>query len=899
MSPVAIAAPGRPKVDHRAVALGVPVASPRISWAAAPHAIGYELESTTDQGEVWTAQVAKDSYLGTEWVGPGLQSRERRTLRVRSILESGYSAWSPPAEVEASLLKAADWTASFIEAPRVQAGRPVFRRRFDIQRQFDSARLYISFHGIGVTRINGQRIGDDVLAPGWQHYPTRLSVNVHDVSHHLRQGNNLIEVELGDGWWSGHLGFNGLRSIYGDKLGVIAQLEAKSGSQHETVVVTDSQWVWTHGPTLAADLYNGETFDARKVLPQDSDLNDAGRWMPVTVDSDAAHTPLRSIDAPAIRPGEELAPQQIFRSPEGRLLVDFGQNLVGWVRLTAEGPAGTEITIRHAEVLEHGELGVRPLRAAEATDRWLLAGSGRETWEPSFTYHGFRYAEISGLPSDNLQPEDIRAIVVSSDLKRAGWFDCDHADLKRLHENVVWSMRGNFVSIPTDCPQRDERLGWTGDIAVFAPTASYLFDSTAFLSSWYEDLAAEQRDDGLIPYFVPSLPFPPELADNPVFSHTHTAVWGDAATLVPFALYDETGDVQILRRAFPTMKKWVDGIAALAGPGRIWDQGFQYGDWLDPSAPPEEPAQGATDPALVATAYFAHSAGLAARAAELIGFEVERERFQKLHDEVVSAFRQRFLSGAGRLTSDSQTAYAIAIQLGLLEEKSSRDAAAARLVELVREGGHKIGTGFVGTPLILDALTSAGALEDAYKLLLQTELPSWLYAVKMGATTIWERWDSMLPDGSINPGGMTSFNHYAFGAVASWLHATVGGLSSLTPGWTHLRVAPRPHHTISWASTAHSTPAGRAAVDWNVEAGVMTLKVTVPPGARADIDLEGYPLEVLPTGDHVIQRSWPAKNAEEAARYSPEKMSLGRVSASKDSVLSHDASCDVLIVKTE
>ncbi|WP_432246208.1 family 78 glycoside hydrolase catalytic domain (plasmid) [Arthrobacter sp. G.S.26] len=875
MPPIVTAAPGQPKVNHRAVALGVPSASPRISWAATAQAIGYEVESTSAEGNVWTSKVANEAYLGTDWIGPALQSRARRILRVRAILESGYSAWSKPAEVEAALLEVEDWTASFIEAPITQAGRPVFRRRFQIPGDMDSARLYISFHGIGVTRINGHRIGDDVLAPGWQHYPTRLAVNVYDVTQHLSQGNNLIEIELGDGWWAGYLGFNGLQNIYGDKLGVIAQLETRKGTQLETVLSTDAQWAWTHGPTLAADLYNGETFDARQILPHDSDISDAGRWFPVTVVSDEqTQRPLRSIDAPAVRKVEELSPHQIFQSPSGRLLVDFGQNLVGWLRLTAEGPAGTEIQIRHAEVLEHGELGVRPLRAAEATDRWLLAGDGRETWEPSFTYHGFRYAEISGLPSESLQPEDVQAIVVSSDLERAGWFDCDHADLKRLHENVVWSIRGNFVSIPTDCPQRDERLGWTGDIAVFAPTASYLFDSTAFLNSWYEDLVSEQQDDGLIPYFVPSLPFPQELADNPVFKHTHTAVWGDAATLVPFALYNATGDVNILRRAFPTMKRWIDGVAALAGPSKVWDQGFQYGDWLDPTAPAEEPAHGATDPSLVATAYFAHSARLAARAAELLGFEAEHERLQALHNDVVGAFRQRFVTGAGLLTSDSQTAYAIVIQLDLLDAETAREAAAARLVELVREGGHKIGTGFVGTPLILDALTSAGALEDAYKLLMQTELPSWLYAVELGATTIWERWDSMLPDGSINPGGMTSFNHYTFGAVASWLHSTVGGLSSLAPGWTRIRVAPRPHAAISQASTAHITPAGRAAVAWNIEAGVMTLKVTVPPGTRADVDLEGFPLQELPPGDHVIRRPWPATDTEDVAGCSSEEASL-------------------------
>ncbi|HWH97067.1 MAG TPA: alpha-L-rhamnosidase C-terminal domain-containing protein, partial [Pseudolysinimonas sp.] len=319
------------------------------------------------------------------------------------------------------------------------------------------------------------------------------------------------------------------------------------------------------------------------------------------------------------------------------------------------------------------------------------------------------------------------------------------------------------------------------------------------------------------------------------------------------ALYEQTGDLDFLRRAFPMMKRWVDGVADLAGPGRVWDEGFQYGDWLDPAAPPDEPWNGLTDTSLVATAYFAHSARLTAEAARLIGEIDEAERYALVRDEIVSAFRARFVLDGGRLTSDSQTAYAVALQLGLLDA-ADRPQAGARLIELVRGAGHRVGTGFVGTPLVLDALTSAGAIDDAYRLLLQTGVPSWLYAIEMGATTIWERWDSMLPDGSINPGGMTSFNHYAFGAVADWLHSTVAGLSSLTPGWTRVRIAPRPHPAVGSASAAHDSPSGRVEVSWRLDGRSLELDVSIPEGVEAVLDIAGYEIESLPAGRHTLQR---------------------------------------------
>ena len=856
---------GRPRpvrIGHRPdVPIGIGESRPRLSWPAFPGARAYEISLTRPgDGEQWVEHVPLLAHLGTEWIGPKLVSREQREVRVRAVLDGDVSSWSDVTLVEAGLLNQSDWVASVAAAPLGDEGRPVIRRRFKVAGDAEHARLYVTYLGIGVISINGSPVTADVLAPGWQSYQHRIAVRTYDVSALLVAGENLIEARLGDGWWAGRVGFNLLRGVYGADVGVIAQLEITLASGERQLVATDDSWIWAPGATLAADLYDGETYDARRALTGDSDLREPGRWAPVETRS-LPPVQLAPASAPPVRRTQEIAVQHVITSPGGRTILDFGQNLVGWLRLRTIGPTGTQITIRFAEVLDEGEIGMRPLRSAEATDRWILAGGGVETWEPEFTYHGFRYAEVQGWPAE-FDPADVVAIVIESALPRTGWFESGHAAVARLHENVVWSMRGNFVSIPTDCPQRDERLGWTGDIAVFAPTAGFLADDAAFLSSWLDDVALEQAEDGLVPYFVPSLPFPHELQGNPLFEHQHTAVWGDAVTLVPFALYRQTGDVEFLRRAFPMMVRWVDGVAALAGPGHVWDQGFQYGDWLDPAAPPEEPWRGLTETSLVATAYFAHSAGLAAEAAELIGDSAEAARFAALRDAVVAAFRQRFVH-EGRLTSDSQTAYAIVIELDLLQ-KSDRVLAGRRLVELVRAAGHRIGTGFVGTPLILDALTSVDAIEDAYALLLQTANPSWLYAVGMGATTIWERWDSMLPDGSINPGGMTSFNHYAFGAVATWLHSTVAGLSSLAPGWTRVRIAPRPHAEIGSASASHDSPSGRIEVAWRLEDDVLSVDVTIPEGVEAVLDLEGHPQETLMAGHHELRREWRGSDRRRA-----------------------------------
>jgi alpha-L-rhamnosidase len=501
------------------------------------------------------------------------------------------------------------------------------------------------------------------------------------------------------------------------------------------------------------------------------------------------------------------------------------------------------VIVRHAEVLQNGELCTEPLRSAKATDSYLVAG-GEETLEPELTLHGFRYAEISGVPG--LETSDVEAVIIGSDLPRKGWFTSSNELLNRFHENVVWSIRGNFVDVPTDCPQRDERLGWTGDIQVFAPTASFLFDTAGFLSSWLADLAAEQLPDGSVPHVIPD-------AIRSSLTSTPTAAWGDAAVLIPWTLFQRTGDQQILRRQFSTMCSWVDRAAELAGPSGLWTGGFQYGDWLDPSAPPEDAARAQTDPDVVATAHLARSAEILGMAAAELWMAEESARYSKLAGTVRQAFAQSYVTPSGRILSDGQTAYAMALEWALFRTEEQRQEAGRRLADLVRTSGFRISTGFVGTPLICDALTSAGHVEIAYRLLLQTGCPSWLYPVTMGATTIWERWDSMRPDGSVNPGGMTSFNHYALGAVADWMHRTVAGLAPAAPGYRKLLVQPRATASLTFASTRCLTPYGEAAVEWERSDGHLTLRVTVPVGVTAQVHVPG---DLEPTNVHHGVYSW-------------------------------------------
>ena len=797
------------RFEHLRDALGIGVAQPRLSWTVETDAkgwrqIGYEVEVYEPDGQLrgQTGRIASDQSALVPWPFVPLASRECLAVRVRVWgTDEQSSAWSSLAPVEAGLLSPEDWAARFVapewkeDTSKPQPG-PLLRREFDVRPGITRARLYVTALGVYEVQLNGAVVGDHVLAPGWTSYTRRLRYQIFDVTNLLHEGRNALGAMLGDGWYRGRLSFGGgRRNIYGDRLALLAQLEIDHVDGSTVRIVTDTSWRAAHGPILFSDIYDGETYDAQLSQPGWSTPGyDDHEWIGVRpLERDL--TTLVAPAGPPVRRIELVAPVALTSSPTGRTILDFGQNLVGRLRLTVRGKAGQTVTLRHAEVLEQGELCTRPLRAAQATDRYTLRGGEEETWEPRFTFHGFRYAEIEGWPGE-LHLNDIQAVICHSDLERTGWFECSDLLINRLHENVVWSMRGNFLDVPTDCPQRDERLGWTGDIQVFAPTASFLYDTAGFLTSWLADLAADQRTlGGVVPLVVPNV-----MSGSAI----PAAAWGDAAVIVPWVLYQHYGDVGILAAQFDSMRTWVDLVAERAGARYLWDKGFQFGDWLDPSAPAEKPGAARTDKYLVATAYFARSAELLGQAAEVLGRPDDAAHYLQLVALVRDAFNAEYVTPSGRVLSDTTTAYALALQFGLLQHIEQRQRAGKRLATLVREDDYRISTGFVGTPLICDALCSVGEDEVAFRLLTQHECPSWLYPVTRGATTIWERWDSVLPDGSVNPGQMTSFNHYALGAVADWLHRTVGGIAPAEPGYRCLEIQPRVGGRLTHARvTAH------------------------------------------------------------------------------------------------
>ena len=748
------------------------------------------------------------------------------------------------------------WTARFIAPLDELDAAPLFRHEFTLDSGHGAvaeARLELSALGVCEAFINGHPVSSDLLTPGWTSYEWRIRHSSVDVTALLDESVSTLGIALGNGWYRGRLGWTGGSAYYGDERAVFGELRIRFDDGHTQIVATDDSWSVAAGETTADDLYDGQSIDARRLR--------AG-WT-TTGHSQTGFSGVRVVDVdldllepyigPPVRRQQEISPERIWTSPSGKVLVDFGQNLVGWVKARVSGPEGAVVTLRHAEVLENDELGVRPLRSAAATDRFTLSG-GDDEFEPTFTFHGFRYVEVDGWPGgiDAIGANDLTAVVVGSDLRRIGRFLSSNPMLNRLHENVVWGMRGNFLDVPTDCPQRDERLGWTGDIAAFAPTAAYLYDVEAFLQDWLVDVAAEQRHHhGVVPYVVPDvlkyMGAPEEF--TPFGS---TAVWSDAAVWVPWALWEAYGNESILSATFDSMASHVRTVRDALSPSGLWDTGFQFGDWLDPDAPPESPAQAKADTGVVATASAYRSAHLTARAAAILGHVDAQEEFEQLAQTLRAAFNSAYVAD-GRITSDCTTVYTLALVFGLLDD-ADRTWAGDRLAELVAASGYRISTGFAGTPFITDALSSTGHIDEAYRLLLQEENPSWLYPVTMGATTVWERWDSMLPDGSINPGEMTSFNHYALGAVADWMHRVVGGLAPLVPGYRRVLIAPRPGGGLEWAESSLDSPFGPMSVRWQISEKGITIDVVLPAGITGVLRLDGHDDLELNEGTHHIER---------------------------------------------
>jgi alpha-L-rhamnosidase len=839
------------RCEYKIDPLGIDVAQPRLGWQLQSAQRGvvqaaYQVQVTRDGKAVWdTGRVASSASVQVPYGGPALESSRRYTWRVRVWDAAGKaSAWSAQASWEMGLLKPGDWTARWIQAAGDEPAKasqpaPMLRGAFAVKGAVRRARAYVTSLGLYELEINGKRVGDQLFTPGWTSYHHRLQYQTYDVAGHLRAGENAIGAMLGDGWYRGFLAWGDRRNIYGDRLALLCQLRIEYADGRVETVGTDGTWKSATGPIRASDIYNGETYDARLERPGWSAPGYADTdWAPVLV----VRPRERSLVAPAgppVRRIEEVRPVKVLKTPAGETVFDMGQNMVGHVRLKVRGPAGTTVTLRHAEVLDKaGNFYTANLRAAKARVSYVLKGGADEVYEEHFSFQGFRYVAVEGWPGEPTL-DSLTGVVVHSDMSVTGRFTTSSPLLNQLQHNIQWGQKGNFLDVPTDCPQRDERLGWTGDAQVFSRTAAFNMDVAGFFTKWLADVAADQNQEGSVPFVVPDV-----LSQEGKFAGG-SAAWADVATIIPWNVYLSYGDARLLERQYPSMKAWVEYMRRQAGESQLWNTGFHFGDWLAFATTASDYPGATTGKDLIATAFYAHSTDLLQRAAAVLGKKEEAAEYAALLPKIKEAFRREFVTAAGRVGENTQTAYALALEFDLLPEEL-RAEAARRLAAEVKTRGH-LTTGFVGTPYLCHVLARFGHLDLAYELLNRQEYPSWLYPVKQGATTIWERWDGLKPDGSFQDAGMNSFNHYAYGAIGEWMYRVVAGLEidPREPAYKHVLAQPRPGGGLTSAEARLQTLYGEAASGWSLAGGKLTVSVTVPPNARGTVRLPGATLAAV------------------------------------------------------
>ena len=852
---------------------------PALSWwlpagSSVQHAYRLRTDDGFDTGRV-------DSRIQS-FVRLPVFDRSRRSARaqVKVWTDLGESEWSDPVRLEADLLEDEDWAAQWIgvdEDPRPGKGsRPAYwlRTTIDVP-PFNQARLYVTALGLYEAFLDAQRVGDAELAPGYTQYRQRVQYQAYDVTSLARTGRHVLAVLLADGWYRGQVGMPRAADQYGGDVALRAQFEVRTPQGWQVVAATGPGWHVAPSHITAADLIGGQREDRRRLDPAvhdpaiDDTVLDDRSWR-LAVARDVGVAVVRSI-APPVRRVQQIRPAAVRPVRDrGAFVVDFGQNVNGWVRLARTGPAGSRLTLSHGEWLDsEGDLTTahldvdlpivpEPLPLGQV-DEVVSRGDG-DVFEPRFTTHGFRYVRVEGHPGP-LGPDDVTAVVVHSDLRRLGWFACSDERVNRLHEAVVWSLRSNMCDIPTDCPQR-ERAGWTGDWQVFAPTAAYLYDVLAFTRKWLADVSLDQRADGCVPNMSPCPPA--EGFDGPLGGLNGSAGWGDVVVSAPWDLYEAYGDISLLRETWGSMTAWVQFAAAAAAAGRhparsaarpepdprtaheryLWDTGFHWGEWMEPGAVVTDfPAFAQADKSETATAYLHRSAATVARVAGLLGRrEDQYRRYHVIAEGALDAWRREFVRPDGTLAVQTQASHVRALAFGLVPEEL-RPAVASRLVELVGLAGGHLATGFLSTAYLLPVLADTGHLGTAYELLLQDTSPSWLSMVDRGATTLWEEWDGV--DSRGVPHG--SLNHYSKGAVAAFLHRYVAGLRPTAPGYRTFEVRPRPGGGVTSATTRHVSPFGPIEVSWRLGGRSTELDVLVPPGTTATVVLPGEePRDVAP-----------------------------------------------------
>lgn len=744
----------------------------------------------------------------------------------------------------------ADWISdtSYNFTEKHTSPRPMtFRKRFECGKEVKSARLYVTALGIYEFMLNGKKVGNDYFAPGFTSYRHQLQYQTYDITDMLQKDNEAVVI-VGGGWAVGAFTYKLRNRVYAKRQALLCEMRITYNDGSVEVIGSDESWkVTLDGSYQMTDFYNGEIYDARVSLA-DSKYHNAGR-------ENVSLKPniIAQYGAP-VRAHEKIVPISCYKGEDGSLIYDFGQNFAGVIHANINGMEGQKIVFRHAEVLMDGNLFTEPLRTAKQEAVYYCI-DGKQQYSPRMTYMGFRYVSVSGIAAEDIQ---LSAYALYSDVEENGSFSCSNEMLNKLQSNIRWGAKSNIIDIPTDCPQRDERMGWTGDIALFAPTAAYNFDTGRFLEKWLLDVKAEQNKGGGIPVTVPLVRVPLQWEIMIPMAVDH---WGDACIWVPWAEYIARGDVSLLEKMYPTMKLYVkaclfwSGLFSSGNQKYIWSLLHHYGDWCAPE-------QGMWDwmrrGKWTATAALSRSSATLAQIAEILGNSDDAAYYRSISEKVNKAYRSVLMDEDCKLKDEFQTGYVLPLYYNMLSNEDARKAA-GHLASLVREGGYHIKTGFPGTPYILFALADNGYVEDAYKMLLTDTCPSWLYMVKTGGTTIWERWDALREDGTCNTGaddgtgGMVSFNHYASGAVGDFFYRRILGLEPIEAGYRSFRIAPVLGRKITWAQGTLNTPYGKIKIRWEITDSLFSINTTVPMGTQCTLILPDSQTIKLAHGEHSLQ----------------------------------------------
>lgn len=814
------------RVEYRQNPMGMDILKPRFSWKLESDRqntmqTAYQIQVTSEGQMVWDSGCQKSGQSVLVEYG-GLPLQAERVYEYRVIVWDNHDGMAEAGgHFETGLLAGTNFQAQWITHPfpQEETACPVFTKTVMLSKPVAKARMYATALGVYEIRINGKKAGDAFFAPGWTNYKKRLQYQTYDVADLLagESGSakeNSIEVMVGNGWYKGIFGFNCTPNHYGDRVALLAELHIAYEDGTKEIIATDTDWQVKTGPVRYSEIYMGETIDSTFQGEEPAD-------------AEAFTYPMENIiaqESEPVRMTKRTVAKELLVTPKGEKVLDFGQNMAGIVEVKVQGEPGQKIIIRHAETLDmDGNFYLETLRQAKATDTYICDGT-MQTFLPHFTFHGFRYICVEGL--DEVKPADFTACTLHTDMKETGSFTCSNEMVNQLQSNIQWGQRSNFLDIPTDCPQRDERLGWTGDAQVFCRTASYNMDTALFFRKWLHDLKSEQTAQFGPPHVVPNI-----LAQQDA-----AAAWSDAATVIPWTVYQVFGDKRVLEDQYESMKGYVDYITAHCSENGLWQSGFQYGDWLALDKEESADRTGATDKYLVANAYYAYSADIVSKAAQVLGYDEDAEKYTALRQKITELFDEEYITRTGRMVSETQTGCVLALHFSLAREEYRKRIAKSLQTNIANHKNH-LSTGFVGTPYLCHVLSENGMHDLAGTIFLKEDYPSWLYEVKKGATTVWERWNSIMPDGSFDESGMNSLNHYAYGSVGDWMYEKLAGINPVKPGYKEILIKPGFIRGITSVDASFDSVYGVIRSAWSCKEGRITVDVTIPVNTTAEVVL--------------------------------------------------------------